>query len=80
VVRIEDVVFLDIEELEELSLRLLRGESWTTILGQKRLCNHPDISMHNFLCLTNRARERHPFVARSIEEAAQMFEGRTTDK
>jgi hypothetical protein len=72
---IEDILLIDIEELEELANRLLHGDTWTSILGQKRLSSHPDMSMHNFLCLTDRARERHPLLERAVTEAGNAILG-----
>jgi hypothetical protein len=72
---VTDVLLIDIEELEELVARLLESETWTSILAQKVLSNHPDLSVHNFLYATGRMHERHPLVQRSIEEATDAFHG-----
>lgn len=72
---VDDVLLIDIAELEQLVAQLVAGEHWTTIFAQKRLSNHPDMSVHNFLWITERSKERHPFIVRSIEEAVEAFGG-----
>jgi hypothetical protein len=70
---VNDVLLIDIEELEELAARLIAGEAWGSIFAQKRLANHPDMSVHNFLWATDRLVERPPFVTKNIEDAVTAF-------
>jgi len=72
----KDLVFWDVEEVEELSAVKLRGESWRSILAEKKRFTHPDVSMHNFLGHTGRLRERDPVTQAAVLEAVAEFEAK----
>lgn len=63
---------------DDLAHELHLNQTWTSILAQQAFSLVPDLNMHNFLASVGRARERHPFVSRSLQEAAASFEGRTS--
>lgn len=70
---VKSVKFLDLGEIEQLIQLKGTGHLWTELFEAKRKFDHPDISVHNFLALTGRARYRHPLIIRAIEEATAAF-------
>ncbi len=71
---IERVRFLDLGEIEQLIQLKATGQSWTALFEAKRRFAHPDVSVHNFLSMTGRARYRHPLIIRAVAEATQAME------
>jgi hypothetical protein len=69
----KSVKFLDLGETEELIQLKGNGDSWTSLFEAKQKFDHPDISVHNFLTLTGRAKKRHPLIIRGVEEATTAF-------